>query len=308
MKNFAPDLKNIFYSNGKLLLTGEYLVLDGATALAIPTCYKQSLEVVPSENEGIWWKSLDVDGELWYQGEFQIVNEMIVQVQQDQSSNVLSNILQQAINMNPEFLKAQNGYNVTTRLNFPRNWGLGTSSTLIHTISQWLKVDPFLLLQKSFGGSGYDVAVAQNSTPILYELKNGRPHSKRVKLQWNFTDQLFFVHLNIKQDSKEGIEHYRNTTVTENKLKLISDISHSLLLSPNLIEFEKQLQQHEDIISGILQLPTVKERLFSDYPRTIKSLGAWGGDFVLATGNKTHQDYFRKNSYHTIIPFSEMIL
>jgi mevalonate kinase len=26
-----------FYSNGKLLLTGEYLVLDGAKSLALPT-------------------------------------------------------------------------------------------------------------------------------------------------------------------------------------------------------------------------------------------------------------------------------
>ena len=32
-----------YYSNGKLLITGEYVVLDGATALAIPTKYGQSL-------------------------------------------------------------------------------------------------------------------------------------------------------------------------------------------------------------------------------------------------------------------------
>jgi len=30
-----------FYSNGKLLITGEYLVLDGAKALALPTKYGQ---------------------------------------------------------------------------------------------------------------------------------------------------------------------------------------------------------------------------------------------------------------------------
>ena len=30
-----------FYSNGKLLITGEYVVLDGAKALALPTKFGQ---------------------------------------------------------------------------------------------------------------------------------------------------------------------------------------------------------------------------------------------------------------------------
>ena len=34
-----------FYGHGKLLLTGEYAVLDGAKALSIPTRFGQSLEV-----------------------------------------------------------------------------------------------------------------------------------------------------------------------------------------------------------------------------------------------------------------------
>ena len=36
------ELKKDFYSNGKLLLTSEYVVLDGAIALAIPTRLGQS--------------------------------------------------------------------------------------------------------------------------------------------------------------------------------------------------------------------------------------------------------------------------
>ena len=32
-----------FYSPGKLMLTGEYLVLDGASSLALPTMLGQSL-------------------------------------------------------------------------------------------------------------------------------------------------------------------------------------------------------------------------------------------------------------------------
>ena len=46
-------MEKTFYSNGKLLLTGEYVVLDGATALAIPTKYGQYLEISASEKKGI---------------------------------------------------------------------------------------------------------------------------------------------------------------------------------------------------------------------------------------------------------------
>ena len=42
--------KKTFYSNGKLLITGEYLVLDGARSLAIPTKFGQFLIVEEIEN------------------------------------------------------------------------------------------------------------------------------------------------------------------------------------------------------------------------------------------------------------------
>ena len=70
--------------------------------------------------------------------------------------------------MNPEFLQSEQGFLVKTNLTFPRDWGLGTSSTLINNIAQWAKVDAFQLLWNSFSGSGYDIANAQYNTPILY--------------------------------------------------------------------------------------------------------------------------------------------
>ena len=58
------------------MLTGEYVVLDGATALAIPTKYGQSLKVSVSEREIIHWKSLDENGSLWYEDFFDLKNLM----------------------------------------------------------------------------------------------------------------------------------------------------------------------------------------------------------------------------------------
>ncbi len=50
-------MRQTFYSNGKLLLTGEYLVLDGAKALALPTKMGQNLQVVTHDKPTISWKS-----------------------------------------------------------------------------------------------------------------------------------------------------------------------------------------------------------------------------------------------------------
>ncbi|SRX74429.1 GYDIA family GHMP kinase [Aequorivita antarctica] len=300
-------MKKTFYSNGKLLLTGEYVVLDGAIALAIPTKYGQSLEVSTSEKEGIHWKSFDEKETVWFEEVFSL-KDLKALNPENTFSITLSKILREAKNLNPAFLNKPKGLTVSTKLDFPRDWGLGTSSTLINNIAQWAKVDAFELLKTSFGGSGYDIAIAKSSAPILYELKDKIPEFKKAHLSWDFTDRLFFVHLNQKQDSKEGILRYRNTSVDQKSIQRISDISNKLLLCYSLSDFEKLMNAHEEIISKIIKLPTIKEQLFRDYPHTIKSLGAWGGDFVLVTGDNTDMDYFRKKGFESIVPFEEMLL
>ncbi len=297
-----------FHSNGKLLLTGEYVVLDGATALAIPTKYGQSLEIETSENEGILWESFDETGKIWFTDFFKIKNgSLVAEKTSDKISIQLLEMLQKAKDLNPEFLSEKTFIKVKTKLDFPRNWGLGTSSTLINNIAQWANVDAFELLKKSFGGSGYDIAAAQNDAPLLYELKNGKPEFRKVHLAWEFMDSLFFVYLNEKQDSKEGIMRYRNASVDKKSLERISDISSKLLLCYSFSDFEKLMEAHEEIISEIIKMPAIKEQFFSDYPHTIKSLGAWGGDFVLVTGSGGIMKYFREKGFETIIPFKEMI-
>ena len=62
-------MKKTFYSNGKLLITGEYLVLNGAKALALPTKFGQSLEVSSIEEKKIIWTSLDFDKSIWFETE-----------------------------------------------------------------------------------------------------------------------------------------------------------------------------------------------------------------------------------------------
>ena len=59
-------MKSNFYSKGKLLLTGEYLVLDGAKALALPTKKGQSLLVEKNNSGLLSWTSFDCHKQVWY--------------------------------------------------------------------------------------------------------------------------------------------------------------------------------------------------------------------------------------------------
>ncbi len=163
-------MEQSFYSNGKLLITGEYLVLDGAKALAVPTKFGQYLEVKPSEKKSIHWKSFDSNNQIWFEDEI-FWNEIINLELNNESSevkNTLIKILNVAYHTNPNRIDRSSGFEVSTKLTFPKSWGLGTSSTLINNIAKWFQIDAFDLLHKSFGGSGYDIACAESKKPIIY--------------------------------------------------------------------------------------------------------------------------------------------
>ena len=285
-----------FYGHGKLLITGEYLVLDGALALAIPTQKGQHLTVAESEKPGIKWTGIKESGEEWFS--FQLDYEQFETVSDSKSENPedrLIQILIAAQKLNPIFLADQPNIAVTTRLEFNQKWGLGSSSTLIYMLAQWAEVNPYELLEATFGGSGYDIACAGNDTPILYQRNLNLPKTLQNTFYPSFSDELFFVYLNKKQNSRDAIANYRKQSpeALEEAIKRVSGISETLLTCDDLLSFKALIQAHERIISSVIKQPTVKQLLFADYPGAIKSLGAWGGDFILATGNAEDQEYFR---------------
>ena len=306
-----------FYSNGKLLLTGEYVVLDGATSLAVPTKFGQDLIIEPIQEPQLIWGSFTNTGECWFEASFDLPKLRLTSATFNSNkegsaefiAETLRDILLEAKRLNPKFLDSNNGFIVKTNLTFPQNWGLGSSSTLINNIASWANVNPFTLLWNAFSGSGYDIACASHNLPILYQLKESEPIIEEVEFNPNFTDELFFVYLNQKQNSREGIAQYKQhkeeakTLITE-----IDSLTQAFLNTNSSNDLEKVIVEHEQIISSIIKQTPVKKRLFSDYFGEIKSLGAWGGDFILATGNEDSKNYFNKKGFNTILPYKEMIL
>lgn len=302
-------MKHHYYSHGKLLLTSEYLVLDGAQALALPTKKGQHLDIKPIDQEAIIWRSYLSTGELWLDYKFSFPLDSN-DGREDAIYERLLSILQAAQKLNSSFLNTQQGYEIESTLEFQKDWGLGSSSTLLANIARWASVDPYKLLDMTFGGSGYDIACATTESALIYQKTSTKPIVTPVTYSPPFKDELYFVYLNKKQNSRESIQHYRSldqNALTEEKARF-SRFTQDLLSCKSILAFEKLLSEHEDNLSRILKTPTIKTQLFADYPRAIKSLGGWGGDFVLAVGTASQMDYFRNKGYDTIVPYKEMIL
>lgn len=303
-------MKTTFYSNGKLLITGEYLILDGSKGLALPTKFGQNLIVEKSNNKEIKWKSYDADKSIWFDDIITINSITTTTTLQEESvKNTLIKILREAHQLNPDILLNSEGFKITTQLSFPRKWGLGTSSTVINNIAQWFKIDAFTLLKNSFGGSGYDIACAQNNFPIVYYLKQGKPIVQKVEFKPVFSKNLYFLYLNQKQSSKKAIASYKEKKNNLNSQKEeINQLTQSVLNAKSKNHLVEAIEKHEKILSSILETMTVKESLFPDFEGAIKSLGAWGGDFVLVVSKKSPYSYFSEKGYETIIKYNDMIL
>ena len=306
-----------YYSNGKLLLTGEYFVLDGAKSLAVPTTCGQDLTVELIQEPQLIWQSFTNEGECWLEAIFDLPKlrlanatfEAVEDGGKDTIAENLNKILKETRKLNPAFLNSEKGFLVKTKLDFPINWGLGSSSTLINNIANWAKVNPYKLLDNTFGGSGYDIACAQHNSPILFTKHNSEIVVEEVNFNPTFLDQLYFVHLNKKQNSREGIERYKKLKGNlTSELKQISELSEAFLSCNKLSDFEKLMMEHELIVSKTIQLKPIQQELFPDYFGQTKSLGAWGGDFILATGNEETPNYFNQKGFQTVIPYRDLVL
>ncbi|WP_111706469.1 GYDIA family GHMP kinase [Lutibacter citreus] len=313
-KNY--DLKE-FYSNGKLLLTGEYFVLDGAKSLAVPTTCGQGLTVESIKEPQLVWQSFTNTGEIWLEAIFDLPKLRLFsadfEATEDGGNDTLAENLMQILKevrvLNAAFLNSNNGFLVKTNLTFPKNWGLGTSSTLINNLANWAKVNPYKLLEKTFGGSGYDLACAAHNTSILYTKNGLNPIIEKVDFNPSFKEQLYFVYLNKKQNSREGIKRFKELKGNlTSEIKDISTLTDAFLNCNKLLDFEKLIIEHEQLVSKTIQLKTAQDIYFSDYFGQTKSLGAWGGDFILATGNDDTLNYFNKKGFQTVIPYQDLII
>lgn len=298
-------MKN-FRSSGKLLLTAEYIVLDGALALALPTQMGQKLSVEKNKQDFIHWQSF-CKNKLWLDLKIDTNNWEILSANLPDRAHFIRDTLKNISKISPRNCFEQ-GLNFTANLEFPAHFGLGSSSTLMTNLAKWANIDAFLLNEISLGGSGYDVAVAMENSPILYQIKNEERFINKVNFLPDFRKDLIFIHLNQKQDSREGIRLYQSKPKSPALIEEFSQLTKSVLEAQNIDDFSYLMELHEENLFRFLGLEKVKNRYFSDCPVFVKSLGAWGGDFVMARKFDDYQNYFQQKGFHTIFDWEEMIL
>ena len=286
-----------YHSHGKFLLTGEYLVLKGALALALPLKLGQTLTVETIPETSLQWNAHKPDGP-WFSVSLNPENLEIIDCDDQPKAEKLSQILKSVKQLNPKAFEG-NDIKFTTRLDFDPNWGFGSSSTLIANLARWANVNPYELLKLTFGGSGYDIACATAEGPIYYQLVNlesalrqaqgpqqikavesvetPTPMVEIVDFNPTFAEHLFFVYQGQKQSSSKEIKAFlakANPSDLQNDIKTVSEICRALPKCESLDEFAMLLQCHERIIARCIGQEPVQKR-FPFFEGVLKSLGAW---------------------------------
>lgn len=295
------------FSPGKLMLTSEYFAVDGALVLAVPTKLGQEFffNEIEDAQSIIIWEAFH-QNQPWLKVIINYTSWQIIETNISASAEFILKVLKNVQALSEFKFKSNQSYHLKTNLQFPSDYGLGSSSTLMNNLAEWANIDPFHLNAISLGGSGYDIAVAQAKSAVLYKNKPTNNY-KTLKFDPIFSDQLIFIHLNQKQDSREGINLYKTKLKSENLINEFSDITTKVLNCSELNIFSELMSLHERKISDFIEIPTVKSLYFNDCPVFVKSLGAWGGDFVMSSKFPGYKDYFWGKGFTTIFDWKELI-
>lgn len=303
----------MYKGNGKLLLSGEYFVLNGANALALPTRLGQRFKVKEqSRGYDLVWRSYDQDENLWFEAKYSLYNFKILQSTDEERATWLGKLIQACCKQNSEFLSTWKGYQVAAYLDYPIQWGLGSSSTLINFLAEWADINPYILLFDTLGGSGYDVACARAEGPLIYQKGEEAISIDHLGKSLPGAKYLYFVYSGKSQETTEEVKKYNGKSNPSNKtIERISEISKNLSTATSYSKITELVNEHEDIVSSYLGKEKVKDEFFPDFWGEIKSLGAWGGDFYMVVSNKGKektQEYFNSKGYKVFFEYDQIIL
>ena len=320
-----------YKSNGKFLLTSEYLVLKGALALALPLKLGQSLDVqtLETDNDELFWSASQPDGH-WFSATFCKTDFSIHDTDDEVKANKLAEILKAIKSLNHNAFEG-NDLHFVTQLDFNPQWGFGSSSTLVANLAQWAKVNPYELLKLTFGGSGYDIACATAEGPIYYQLSTTEsalrqaqgprvvepvetptPTVEPINFTPPFADHLYFVYQGQKQNSSKEVKAFlekTNPVDLQKDIEAVSEISRAVPKCQSLDEFAMLMQCHERIIARCIGQEPVQKR-FPGFEGMLKSLGAWGGDFILAATEWTEdqvKDYFKRKGLEVVFGYNDIV-
>lgn len=286
-----------FRANGKLMLTGEYLVLLGARSLAMPLRLGQAMTIEESSAGVVDWESTAPGGR-WFTARFHTIDFRIITASNQSVATGLQCLLLSASKLNPDFLNGSPGFRVKVSADYPLEWGLGSSSTLCYLIASWANVDSFQLYRMVSNGSGYDIACASRKEMIYYTLSVMGREIVNTTPGLALKEHAYFAYLGKKQNSYKEVSEFLNTNrhckTDVERISQLSSLICEARTPENLIDL---VDEHEAIVSHILDRPVTASR-FPYFPGTVKSLGAWGGDFGMFISGLKSTEVFEILHHH----------
>jgi mevalonate kinase len=300
-----------YYSKGKFLLSGEYFVLYGAKALALPLKFGQKMLVREIPEPGIIdWETFVMD-KRWFTARIGLKDMSIPESSDQKTAVFIRDLLRGGGKLQPELRLTSHGFSIRNYLDFDISWGLGSSSSLVSNLAWWLDIDPYSLYRSTFHGSGYDVFCARANGPMTFKLKDDQSEIREIDFRPVFTDHLYFIYTGRKQDTQESVKEFRSRPLRDEKIiSQVSDLTEAFIKSSDFEDFSSLINAHEALISAAIGIPPVKEQLFPDFKGEIKSLGAWGGDFVMAAtalNDKEVKEYFHQKNLDLVFKWDEII-
>jgi mevalonate kinase len=278
-----------YFSHGKVLLAGEYAVLSGVEALALPVRAGQWQHVWEMPAKGVSklvWQSKEADGSVWFECRVDTDIMHISETNNQAYADTLLRLLMHIKDQKAELFLHKN-IRIETECEFERSFGLGSSSTLVCNLAKWSDVDAQELQQRVFGGSGYDVAVGNLGRPLVYWLENNESNWSAWQLPADFTHNWYLAFPGEKQNSRESL-----SSVKTQLEKMSSDIAllqqmnaciQAIKTPRSLPMLEAMLEMWQALLSQRLDLPRPYEMLGVSPVKggLCKYLGAWGGDVLL---------------------------
>lgn len=299
-----------YHARGKLLISGEYMVMHGSRALAVPLKLGQSLQVTASGSHRTFKWTAHYQNRPWFSAEFDPCGLKVIRTSESGIALRLKDLLDACLELRPAFRDLLPGTDAATYLDFSPEYGFGSSSTLTSLVAEWAGVDPFKLHFSVFKGSGYDVACASAQGPIFYMLRGNSPVIDPAAFHPPFSDQIYFAWLGKKQSTAAHLEtitaHFH---ADQASIRLFSRITAVLAGAKTLDEFRGAMEEHESALSCLLGYDRVSTR-FPGIPASVKSLGAWGGDFVMVateTDKASLLEYLRERGISIVYGYKELV-
>ncbi len=307
-----------FYAPGKILLNGEYTVLVGFEGMALPVKCGQWLDswvfnTPAAAIDTLYYQALDENDQPWFQLSVSL-DDLLPSSDIISTDKPVAETFLKLLNLVPDgFFESGKSIRLVTRLEFNRNSGLGSSSTFVALMSQFFGLNAQWVQAELFGGSGYDVAIAQVQKPLVFWRNQQGVHFRPWKLSSSLTQQWHIVFWGDKVNSrnssaavKETLDQLSADTAYKMQLEKILSLTRDAQDIPTL---ETSLEMMQMFLSQLLGLETPYQSLgLKPVSQGLcKWLGAWGGDMLLVN-KKILQEYPSIFKNKTVVAWNDWVI